>query len=611
MRSLTVHAAQLKTIYGHVSLQGRSVLPLELITSLETLDFNFGLSCRVFEPKPSHGGLSLASAFPHLTSLSIQSLFNGFSGPVAPPLPKEWADSLPASLTFLKVNVPSSPGPLDPHISPSVFDSLPKGLKHLEIGTLMPIDAGPLDLRRFPDLRVLRLARVYGGDALEFLPSTLEELSFKRFTRSFFGQKTTLSLSKLPPRIRILHLAGSLLCFDCDSPVPDTLEELYLESSFVDLDKQKLEHYFKTKRLRKCYLDPLDSSGDDLCDILTNVESSAHFQKGRVYESLEKLPRKLKAVSLTWTPESPSINLQHLPPALEELIILGGIHFDDFSHLPRTLLHLSVPDLYFPSTPLSSDSFSTLPSRLTRLDLPLSMFESEQSLGALPETIEFLVLKTSDCACLQRLSFPKAMKSALKTLKFGHNGTNADDLLPVLANELKDFARLSTLTIAAKVAIRSGDLSNLPSSLTDLRVSIANLANYGLPEGQALENADWNDGVFSRLPLGLLQLFVYVEKTVDAPLDYKVYSKLPAGLSSLTLDFCIADLSAHPAAFFATLPRRIGDLNYRYLEEVGFTPENAYECVEQAENMRLALLDAFQEYYSDPFWEGFHRHKQT
>lgn len=95
LRSLIVNSISLG---GYVSLNGRSLLPQEPMVSLETLELSFSTSHLIFEPHPSHQGMKLCSAFPRLTSLTLQS-------DTYTVIAKDWAETLPKTLVSLSLGL--------------------------------------------------------------------------------------------------------------------------------------------------------------------------------------------------------------------------------------------------------------------------------------------------------------------------------------------------------------------------------------------------------------------------------------------------------------------------------------------------------------------------
>lgn len=600
LRTLIIHAPNPPLNYGHLSLNGRAILPLEPIKTLETLDLDFQLSHRIFDLESSGSASQLSSSFPHLTSLSVRGVSQH-------PLPDGWAESLPQSLKILKLSLETWDSEYCPDLDPIMFESLPSGLQTIEFGYYMTIGEGKVNLKRFEDLRALRLSRIASWEVLETLPDTLEELILSRQWVFSEEPETVFPLSKLPPKIRLLDLSGMHLRLDLDCPVPDTLEELCLDRDIGAIEIQDLEQFFNTKNLLRIQLDDV---GNELFDIAPNLKDYGYsYVDLQTLQSLEILPRKITKLALLYDDASRSSHrLEHLPPSLEELDInmIGG---SDLTLLPKTLISLFISK---PLGTLDTSSLHSLSDRLTKLSVPLKIFESERCLEMLPGTIELLRLNLSDCKWLNRLSFPSKMQNSLKTLYMTDYSLSEADLVEKsLQKWFKDFKTLSTLFVDSRMTLRYDTLRNLPSSLTYLSISCNSLMNYGLPDGKSLEeNTDWKEGAFSHLPAGLESLEVDFMDEDTASVDYMVFSMLPARLASIYLS-CTVSRIENPKALVATLPKRISAWSYicptfdDYDEESN--PE-LYEA-EQEKNAKHAseVEEALKEYYADPFWDGFYR----
>lgn len=603
LRSIIVRNERIGLNRGHVSLLGRSMLPSEPMAELLSLELDFPLSPLLFAPLPPHQGLNLSSSFPKLTSLIVTSRSINT-------LPDGWAESLPQTLTSLKLEVCTDKNYNHTPIHSSTFGLLPNGLQELHFGDLTQISAGPLNLARFPDLRVLRLLNTPSWEALDSLPDSLEELTIQ--TWHPIEVDYIFPLSRIPPKIRVWHLRGLHLEFEYDRVAPSTIEELHL-GHVANFTRDRLKQFFHPEKLRKLSWVSESSEGIDapLLQHLPNIELAEAFEvliDGST--TLETLPRKLKKLSLAVAlSNSPHLPLNHLPPTLKDLQC--PIHLaEDVSALPRTLSKLSVfPLHYYAPSQLSTEVWRNLPSQLKRLEANTLVFARNIDFDFLPGTLETLFLNftgAKDAVMLGQIRFSHATQESLKSLSI-HTRNDSPSASSMESTNSFLFAmgamkRLSRLTLNAQVVINSENLSNLPSSLTDLKLQNARMQNHGLAKGENPNTTDWSVSAFSRLPKGLLSLHLHFWSASNEVIDFRVFSRLPRRLASLTL-YTGPQMSKNPKEFYAALPRRLSVLEYSYAEpHIDGLPRDHSQ--NQLEALANEKRDAIAEYYSDPFWLG-------
>lgn len=604
LKSLTVRCTNTGDGYGHIALTDFSMFPLEPMKSLEKLDLTFPLSRLFIEAPPSPSSLSLASSFPRLTSLSIQSS-------ASDPFSDGWAERLPRTLLSLKMDL------YHPEIPSSSFHSLPSGLKELEIGQ---IGAGDLNLGRFEQLRRVSLG-VADWHYSSTLPESIEELVIQ--VRSSLehnaAPNVVFPISKLPPRLRVWNFGGPGLTLDFDCKAPSTLEDVTLSEEHYDLSPEELLKFFHTENLRALYMPGLSDMPPSLWDALPNLEFISQYES--INESpmvLEKLPRKLKSLWLQNLTDARTESLNDLPPMLEEILMTISDP-SEIAQLPRKLKTLDI----FPQakcTPyIPASAMRELPPSLTKLHLSIELIESEECLQVLPASLnhlEMVFTSTHHTAHVQplveRFTFPKSLQESLQSISmyfFAAKGKSANTALETLIPKFSPFSCLTMLHIAAHILIKSDTLSNLPQTLTGILLHRVEFENFGLPLGQRRSSkSDWKNGALSRLPEGLIQLHLI---TSSDKTDIMVISKLPARLASLRVNTpVIFDFS--PKQLFDALPRRLSHLEciYRYIE-IDRPSTNAEDLETDDDDNGAAhereMKEARDEYYADPFWKGIEK----
>lgn len=584
LRSLTI-SSEFYIMDGHLTLQGRSILPPEPMPALESLKLEFHLAHRILDPNAPKAGLSLAELCPKLTSLTIKGLLSNL-------LVDGWAETLPKSLTFLKLS-PSTRK--IGHIHPSFFESLPNGLQHLEIVGELPLGAGPVNLRRFEDLRVLIISRVHDWDILQSLPDLLDKLHLEMPRSSEKNEIATIfKVSKLPPKIRVLNLSGAPLAFEYDFPFPSTLEKLFLGDGIQPLGATELEKYFATENLRKLCLKKLASPPKDLktvFDMLTNLEEfhfgAKWFDINRI-PSNATLPRSLKKLMLS-SNASGCISLKDLPPCLEELRISGNIDVNELAGLPQKIKFFFVINADGTKR-RAHDVWSALPPKLTYLDAPLSMMKTKECLHGLPKTLESLFLTMDDCKWIDRLTFPASMRNNLENLYIDA----ISDFDQSVLRKTQNFKFLQVLKSVGIVRLRDSTLSYLPRSLTTLEFQRVKLVNGGRPSGTDWKRINWQkDGAFSRLPEGLRCLSLNFELGYDEVLDMRHFSNLPKGLVMLHLE---------PNTYYTNGPKII---TRAFPKRIAFLTIDGRRCGDPSEIKKVKMAIATY-YASEPLWDDFH-----
>lgn len=560
---------------------------------ITSLDLEFQLSHQVFDKSLSSIGLSLSSCFPNLTSLSIRSLSDKL--PAA-----GWSELLPQSLLSLTLHFELSVNVIDAQDPYYLSKSLPKGLQLLELGPHVCIGGGTFNLRPFENLRVARLLHCASWDVLDFLPNSLEELRVKRPYCTPLETPARFPISKIPPKIRVLEISGEDLIFDFDCTAPYTLEDLTLVSNNL-LEPQNLENFFNAKNLRIASIRPVRGPFGPVFALMPNLED---YGKPMIatdsIDSLEILPRKLTSVSLYCHTASHYLPLKHLPPTLKDLSV-HDLRAEDISELPKKLLSLKI---FGPSASFSSEVLAQLPDRLTTLEVPLQMFESEHCFNVLPGTLEKLILNISGCEWFDKVSFPEKLRRSLKTISISHNKAGptfaAEKISSFVSKKLIGFSCLSALKISAIFTVDIDALSNLPKSLISLDVECEKLENGGVL------NSDFENGVFSRLPEGLQSFRLSFTSNLTTTIDYMIFSRLPKGLAALQLRTLPVSGFLDPNAFLAILPRRIARFQYSFGYPSPSLQPDLYLDGFNASRQCLNSLDkaVVEQYYSDPFWDG-------
>lgn len=592
LKSLSIKG---NTRYGHLSLHNRSIFPLEPMPLLESLHLDFPQAHLVFAPAHANRGMTLSSSFPNLTYLTIASGTDC-------PIPDGWAESLPKGLTHLDLNICYGSDDPDLHISPSSFKHLPTGLQHLNCGIHICIGPGDHHFLRLTDLRVLRIGSAHSWDALMALPDSLEELSCTCYNYDL--PKTTFPISKFPPRIRTLKLIGGPLEVNCDSMAPSTLEELILGLGHT-ITAENFERFFDTKNFRK--LQGVDCSSPECFKLLPSLEEITRAGKfPSDLDTIEILPEKLKSLFLSDGMRISSYNSsQPLLPLLEK-IDCYPISPEDVSGLPRNLTSIDLKiSSRNQSLKVPTAVWRNLPPKLTRLATPLALFESEESLHALPDKLQELILDLSILAppnegevipSMTRLPY---LSDSLRKLSLWseYHGKHPRPLaldIPAILLTLGEFSALTTLSIYFKSTLNSASLAYLPKTLIEMVIGKVEFENFGLPVGQSPENhCDWKEGALSRLPDGLQVLFISYWQATPGSIDFNLFSRLPPHLVSLHID-PDKDFCRDPKTFVSKLPRNLDMISFSLNSRLGQLEPNPVVMMEEA----------IQDYYSDAFWSG-------
>lgn len=452
-----------------------------------------------------------------------------------------------------------------------------------------------MSVSRFTDLRVFTIWNALDWSLLLSLPDTLEELSCQLWNMGV--PETTLPLSKLPPRLRVLSLDGPRLTLEFDTVAPLTLVHLEL-GLIAPLEPHELEKYFPAKNLR-VVRGVLPLTPESLTKLPNVQEISVLNGILEQPSTLEILPRKLKRLILRNHQRlSPSLSFKHLPPALEDFSspILCS---QDVSDLPKSITHLRLersPENA--SLTIPTAVWRQLPPLLKRLEVITSLFESEEFFQALPDGLEELILK-GDTAneMIERVSFPKSLQASLKELSLSINSQDLPATGDSLFSKLGDFSRLESIVVFSPILIKSSTLSCLPKTLVKLDLKRVVFENFGLPFGK---ECDWKEGALSRLPEDLESLDLHYWRATPGSIDFKIFSYLPRRLVSLDI-FSGRDVCKNPKSFIASLPRRLQCLSYSYDHTTG---RGNPEFEESLTAIAIELKIAIKEYFSDPFWDG-------
>lgn len=599
LRSLSVKIGGYRS---YLSLHGHPLLPLEPMSSLESLDLSFLSSHLVFAPATSPVGMSLSSLLPRLTSLAIRS-------DISCAVPDDWAESLPKGLTSLTMLVRINNYERTLFIDASSLNHLPSGMQHLKFGSSCSIGAGKVNFERFRDLRTLELADALSWDALDSLPNTLQTLLVWNSNRDFSLPTKTFPLSKLPPNIRSLDLSGAALQLDFDTMAPLTLEEVQFGLE-EDVPVENFVRFFQTKNLRVVH--GVGSMTAESLALFPNLQIISGLGNITTLTTFEILPRNFESLFLQDSNRvSPAVSFKNLPPALKTLYS-PILCYEDVSDLPKTLTTLKFHN--FPrSTPIKVPAavWRQLPSQLRRLEVDLCFFESEECFHALPEKLQHLEFdftgSQAHFAMSEIATFPTSIQESVQKLYFSlkHRPlVDAEYRADFMFPKLSPFTSLTDLRFALYTVINSSTLANLPKTLTELQLNAVEFENFGLPVGQ---NIDWKEGALSRLPEGLRALKLQYAKESSVAIDFKLFSNLPRRLDKLYLS-TKQEICENPKSFISMLPRRLSELSYIYKES-----KNEGESSEDGDptnNAKRELKEAIDEYFSDPFWGG-HRFAVT
>lgn len=592
----------------YISTKGRSPLPLEPVDSLATLALDFSNSPSILAPNSA--GMRLNWAFPNLTSLSVRSIARDITF-----IDSEWQNHLPKTLISLTVEF-SKRYPL----LYSNFAYLPKGLQILRI--LTPNGVNSIALAYLKNLVTFEMLHTRGFVASISLPASLEEFiwhSADILTYQRHPQVPKFPISKMPPKIRVWSVQTHFFEFEFDSIAPPTLEELNVTwgPQYTLQDLQKHFHCERLKIIPELRAHPMPISW---LATLTHLESWGH-EKYVVAEDdgvtectdyVHLLPKTLKILSLPHqAEESAPWSSVKLPPSLTELTT-GIRSANDVLQLPKTLtkLKITTKETENVSEPIPAEVWRALPPYLKHLEINTSLFDSENCLLALPETLESLTLNCGSALFLERLSFP-AHRSSLETLHVR--------LLPLkqyfrlkadFFTRLDGLVALKTLIFeivesGGQCVLRSDTLAHLPASLTSLSLKGIAFDNFGLPQGTVREGAkNWKEeGALSRLPRGLISLTLLNMGYITPPL----FSNLPEGLDLLHTDSIIYQ----PRETVAALPKRISLLKFdAYYAPYKPSPGETDERMETTMNTIKSAREDFERlarpnYYSDSFWRSF------
>lgn len=308
-------------------------------------------------------------------------------------------------------------------LSPSSFDSLPSSLQYLHFRA-QDIDKGALNLRRLANLRSAHIFSTRGTDVLDALPDSLEEFTLHFIRRSWDDAPVVkFPLSKLPPKIRVWCVGGRELVPLFDRKAPSTLEVFAMNWQERDLRKKPLKNFFECENLRilsmASVLDgPTPSAASS--DLLPNLETCIYprLPKNKA-DALAFLPKKLLTLHVQSESKGRPLSYKHMPHTLKNFLgnIVCAEHIAD---LPRSLKNLGAHPISEESAvSFPASAWSLLPPSLTKLEVDMALFESNQCVQVLPGTLETLLLFGA-FGHLDTLSLPSSLSDSLKTLYISH-----------------------------------------------------------------------------------------------------------------------------------------------------------------------------------------------
>lgn len=595
LKSLIIQATQGQESF-HLSTKERSLLPLEPIKTLQSLELNFVSSSSALSASSA-----FSSAFPYLTSLVVRSEeCNGLE------IPASWSESLPDTLLSLTIDL--SPSILmrsfNSTVSPSDFDTLPKGLQLLHFKA-SPIDNGPIKLNRFENLRIARIYGAKSPDSLDYLSESLEEFTFQMLP--YITPSAEFPISKLPPKIRIWDVSGVDTPFKFDAMAPLTLEEVSMKWKHSDVTLETLTNFFPSyERLRMLRVGGMGPPPSFIA-MLPSIEALSRPQLSTdAEEAARRLPSTqlltLSLASATTVPRS----YKFIPPTVTDFS--GPISLpQQISELPKSITKMWLRSEGSP--PLPPDVWEGLPSLLQSLSIPIELMTSLKCLSSVPECLEQLTLSTSS---LKSLNFPEKILRNLKSLiilyydEYNNRESPAERRNTEWMTKLGDFMKLETFSIDSSqtLMLRTHTLSNLPKSLTTLELSRIEFENLGMGPGNDAKNPDWENSALSRLPEGLTRLSLQYGLLRPDQIDFMIFSRLPRNLCSFTVHTKQIRCK-NPESFISSLPRRLTTLRHHdhssNIYHNRSKPKDD-DIESKLERNRAQYREAMEKYYSDPFW---------
>lgn len=197
---------------------------------------------------------------------------------------------------------------------------------------------------------------------------------------------------------------------------------------------------------------------------------------------------------------------------------------------------------------------------------------------------------------IERLTISKPLQESLEQLEIYFGGPvsgNKEKTYEFLFPKLRELSRLSSLHITPKILLKNSTLAYLPKTLVELSLDSVKLENSGLEEN---EGSDWKEAPLSRLPEGLEALKLSFSKDSSCSMDFKLFAYLPRRLRLLHIRTRNRLVCRTPKEFISSLPRRISD--FRYASNCKGDPKD------EPDHLAIALDEAIEEYYADPFWDG-------
>lgn len=478
------------------------------------------------------------------------------------------------------------------------------GLQRIHL-KFVKISAGPLNLRRFENLTLASLDFVGSWDVLNYLPDSLEEFQLnvnECGTDYTPEEKAPFPASKLPPKIRVWLLSYGCPRLLFDTPVPSTIEQISMTWQDEDIHVTMLLQKFASN------LDRIKVLG--IGNKQVPVSFYQHLPSIVLVafpplpdddpEALKLLPRDLERLYLREDPSSLPLLLKNLPKTLKTFS--GAVpSAESIAELPRELLNASLSFLAPASAP--AGTLLDFPPKLTTLDLGKNFTMTKECLHTLPGTLEQLYFDIRSSTA-SSLSFPDTLKRSLREITISERNEEQYDRLGIaqFLTKFEDFSKLEELYFheSRHLVIQHDTLSKLPKSLTELVLLGIQLENSGLEAGKSIENADWSQAAFSRLPERLRIMKLSFHRISD-DIDFNLFSMLPKDLSSLTLRTG-KNHFADAKKFVDSLPRRLTYISHRFRTKNNGARLEVSSSIGEFRGILGEFRQALDEYYSDPFW---------
>lgn len=576
LQSLSVFGINERFTYLDFS-KGRELALVRGSKTLKVLDLRFRNAPALFwSPDASLPRSLIRDRFPSLTTLILRRITCEESL-------EELCGELPSFLTtleffFFNLDIGAS-------FNLSWISKLPRNMTSLKLtncNIYEPVDSGEEYASILPpNLRVLELNQMSQPMILDYLPSTLENLSFGiRNPPEGYEWRT----SKLPPALVHLDFVPEGWTLIYDAPLPSTLEEF----PFADrlLRQQDLPNAISAlpRGFRKLHGRPILRShfaaSDDpvaalnaLFSTFSNIRSTDIWHEANI----PFLPRRLETLFCG------EIGLSSpLPNSLTHLLLQATPSYEEISNIPPTLKSLEfgvsgLDSLFSVANPLhrefppwGSAELSQLASltSLTSLSIEMRYLDSVECLSPIAkmESLEKLKLHRLSLHEFQSMPhwLPRCLPRNLRKLKLITPDTSGSlDELEEIGNPVPyDFLRLCHLDKVCpnlnKLSIwffvweplsLGESLATLPSQLRSLIFKFRLL--------------DIEPSALSLLPRSLTSLKLDFEDHIDIPLTNKHFEGLPEKLALLHV---YAPSSSMSADVLPILPNTIAELALEDLE---------------------------------------------